>query len=227
MSAGSGSSARPRKANGPVSDAGFVLDVRSLGRRPGTMRELRRTVTDHERLGLDLIAIPAEAAVELDLQLQAVSEGVLVTGTASAPTVGECSRCLEPFDDRVEIRLTELFAYPDSTTEQTTEDDEVYRMEDDLIDLEPVILDAIGLELPLQPLCTPDCGGLCPECGVRMAIAGSDHGHEILDPRWAKLASFATETPGTGDPAEGSTTPDRSAPVANDAHVVSENTEEK
>ncbi|WP_278263813.1 DUF177 domain-containing protein [Nocardia sp. AG03] len=227
MSAGSGSSARPRKANGPVSDAGFVLDVRSLGRRPGTMRELRRTVTDHERLGLDLIAIPAEAAVELDLQLQAVSEGVLVTGTASGPTVGECSRCLEPFDDRVEIRLTELFAYPDSTTEQTTEDDEVYRMEDDLIDLEPVILDAIGLELPLQPLCTPDCAGLCPECGVRMAIAGSDHGHEILDPRWAKLASFATDTPGTGDPAEGSTTPDQPAPGADDAPVVSENTEEK
>ncbi|UGT56901.1 YceD family protein [Nocardia asteroides] len=227
MSAGSGSPSRPHKTHGPVSDAGFVLDVRSLGRRPGTMRELRRTVTDHERLGLDLIAIPADAAVELDLQLQAVSEGVLVTGTVSGPTVGECSRCLEPFDDQVEIRLTELFAYPDSTTEQTTEDDEVYRMEDDLIDLEPVILDAIGLELPLQPLCTPDCAGLCPECGVRMAIAGPDHGHEILDPRWAKLANFAAEAPGTGDPAEGSTTPDRSAPVANDAHVASENTEEK
>ncbi|MEV6360260.1 YceD family protein [Nocardia asteroides] len=227
MPAASGSPSRPHKTSGPVSDAGFVLDVRSLGRRPGTMRELRRTVTDHERLGLDLIAIPADAAVELDLQLQAVSEGVLVTGTVSGPTVGECSRCLEPFDDQVEIRLTELFAYPDSTTEQTTEDDEVYRMEDDLIDLEPVILDAIGLELPLQPLCTPDCAGLCPECGVRMAIAGPDHGHEILDPRWAKLANFAADEPGTGDPAEGSTTPDRSAPAADDARVVSENTEEK
>lgn len=205
MSAGSGSPTRPRKTNGPVSEAGFVLDVRNLGRRAGTMRGLRRTVTDHGRLGLDLIAIPADAEVELDLQMQAVSEGVLITGTASAPTAGECSRCLEPFDDQVEIRLTELFAYPDSTTEQTTEDAEVYRMEDDLVDLEPVILDAIGLELPLQPLCSPDCAGLCPECGVRMAIAGPDHGHEILDPRWAKLAKFATDEPGTGDPAEGST----------------------
>lgn len=227
MSAGSASNARPRKANGPVSDAGFVLDVRSLGRRPGTLRELRRTVTDHGRLGLDLIAIPADAAVELDLQLQAVSEGVLVTGTVSGPTTGECSRCLESFEDRVEIGLTELFAYPDSTTEQTTEDDEVYRMEDDLIDLEPVILDAIGLELPLQPLCTPDCAGLCPECGVRMAVAGPDHGHEILDPRWAKLANFTAETPGTGDPAEGSTPRDQSAPAADSAVVASENQEEK
>ncbi|MDO3646003.1 YceD family protein [Nocardia mangyaensis] len=227
MSARSGSSARPHKTNGPVSEAGFVLDVRSLGRRPGTMRDVRRTATDHGRLGLDLIAIPADAAVELDLQLQAVSEGVLVTGAVSGPTVGECSRCLESFDDQVGIRLTELFAYPDSATEQTTEEDEVYRMEDDLIDLEPVILDAIGLELPLQPLCSPDCAGLCPECGVRMAIAGPDHGHEILDPRWAKLASFAVDAPGTGDPAEGSTHPDQPASAADSAVVVSENQEEK
>ncbi|WP_188827874.1 YceD family protein [Nocardia camponoti] len=229
MSAGSGSPSRQRSTNnGPVSDAGFVLDVRSFGRRPGTMRELHRTATEHERLGLDLIAIPANAEVELDLQLQAVSEGVLVTGTASGPTAGECSRCLEPFTDHVDIHLTELFAYPDSTTEQTTTDDEAYRMVDDLIDLEPVILDAIGLELPLQPLCTPDCAGLCPECGVRMAIAGSDHGHEILDPRWAKLASFGSDAPGTGDPAEGSTNPNHpAASASDDAESRSENLEEK
>ncbi|WP_431969549.1 YceD family protein [Nocardia sp. bgisy134] len=200
MPAGSGSASRPRAASRRKTDAGFVLDIRSLGRRPGTMRELQRTVTTAEKIGLDLVAIPEGAEVELDLQLQAVSEGVLVTGTVIAPTAGECSRCLEPFTDEVRLHLTELFAYPDSTTEQTTEADEIYRMDDDLIDLEPVVVDAIGLELPLQPLCTPDCAGLCPECGVRMAIAGSDHGHEILDPRWAGLAKFATESPGNGSP---------------------------
>ncbi|MET9024017.1 DUF177 domain-containing protein [Nocardia sp. NPDC004168] len=203
MSAGSGSASRPRSAKRRSPDAAFVLDTRSLGRRPGTMRELRRTVTTEERIGLDLIGVPVGAQVELDLQLQAVSEGVLVTGTVEAPIEGECSRCLEPFTDSVTLRLTELFAYPDSTTEQTTEDDEIYRMDDDLIDLEPVVIDAVGLELPLQPLCTPDCAGLCPECGVRMAIAGSDHRHEILDPRWAGLARFASESPGSGSPDEG------------------------
>ncbi|MFI9509976.1 YceD family protein [Nocardia sp. NPDC052566] len=201
MSAGSGSDSRSRAASRRNPDAAFVLDVRSLGRRPGTMRELRRSFAVNERMGLELIAIPAGAEIDLDLQLQAVSEGVLVTGTVSAPTEGECSRCLEPFTGSVELYLTELFAYPDSTTEQTTEDDEVYRMVDDTIDLEPVIIDAIGIELPLQPLCTPDCPGLCPECGVRMAIAGSAHSHEILDPRWAGLAKFATESPGSGSPA--------------------------
>lgn len=208
MPAGSGSASRPRAASHRTADAGFVLDVRSLGRRPGTMRELQRTVTTEERIGLDLIAIPQGARVELDLQLQAVSEGVLVTGTVSAPTEGECSRCLELFTGEVRLRVTELYAYPDSTTEQTTEDDEVYRMQDDLIDLEPLIVDAIGLELPLQPLCSEDCPGLCPQCGVRMAIAGSEHRHEILDPRWAGLAKFATGSPGTGGP-DADADPDR------------------
>ncbi|WP_174557424.1 YceD family protein [Nocardia vaccinii] len=188
---GPGSRRRPR-------DAGFVLDTRSLGRKPGSMKTLRRSVTVPDRIGLDLIAIPADAEVDLDLTLQSVSEGVLVTGSVTAPVAGECSRCLESFTDEVVLQVTELFAYPDSATEQTTEEDEIYRLVDDMIDLEPVVRDMVGLELPLQPLCEPDCPGLCAECGVRMAIAGSDHRHEILDPRWAGLAKFTAESPGTG-----------------------------
>jgi uncharacterized protein len=193
MPAHTGSGSRRRSV-----DAGFVLDTRSLGRAPGSMREVHRAVTAPEKIGLDLIAIPAGAEIDVDLMLQAVSEGVLVTGTVSAPLEGECSRCLESFADQVELQITELFAYPDSATEQTTEQDEIYRLVDDMIDLGPVLVDAVGLELPLQPLCEPGCAGLCPECGVRMAIAGLDHKHEILDPRWAGLAKFAAEDPGTG-----------------------------
>ncbi|MBF5000144.1 DUF177 domain-containing protein [Nocardia sp. BSTN01] len=193
MSAQSGSGSRRRQT-----DADFVLDTRSLGRAPGSIRQVHRVVTAPEKIGLDLIAIPAGAEIDLDLTLQAVSEGVLVTGSVSTPIEGECSRCLESFTDDLELEITELFAYPDSATEQTTEEDEIYRLVDDMIDIEPVVTDAVGLELPLQPLCEPDCAGLCPECGVRMAIAGPDHTHEILDPRWAGLAKFASETPGTG-----------------------------
>ncbi|MGW5513129.1 YceD family protein [Nocardia africana] len=192
MSAQSGPGSRRRQT-----DADFVLDTRSLGRAPGSIRQVHRVVTAPEKIGLDLIAIPAGAEIDLDLTLQAVSEGVLVTGSVSAPIEGECSRCLESFTDDLELEITELFAYPDSATEQTTEEDEIYRLVDDMIDIEPVVTDAVGLELPLQPLCEPDCAGLCPECGVRMAIAGPDHTHEILDPRWAGLAKFASETPGT------------------------------
>lgn len=153
------------------------------------MRTVQRVVPAPSRIGLDLVAIAEGTDIDLDLQLQAVSEGVLVTGTVHADTVGECSRCLEPFTGSVDLYLTELFAYPNSVTEATTEEDEVYRIVDDEIDLEPVIVDAVGLELPLQPLCSDDCAGLCPQCGIRLAIAESGHGHEILDPRWAALAA--------------------------------------
>jgi len=166
-----------------------VLDTLSLGRRPGSTRTVQRHAPSPSRIGLDLIAIEEGADIDLDLRLESVSEGVLVTGTVRADTVGECSRCLESFTDEVSLYLTELFAYPNSVTDRTTDDDEIHRVEDDLIDLEPVLVDAVGLELPLQPLCSDDCAGLCSECGIRLAIADSDHGHEIMDPRWAGLAA--------------------------------------
>ncbi|WP_072687532.1 YceD family protein [Rhodococcus marinonascens] len=172
-----------------------MLDTVKLGRRPGSMRTVERVLKAPQRLGLDLIAIEEGSEIDLDLRLEAVSEGVLVTGSLRADTVGECSRCLEPFSDSVELTLTELFAYPDSATEETTEEGEVYHVVDDEIDLEPVVIDAVGLALPLRPLCSDDCQGLCPECGVRLAIAESGHGHDILDPRWAGLAAkFAVDS---------------------------------
>lgn len=134
-----------------------------------------------------MIAVPEGGEVELDLLTESVVEGVLVSGTAFAKVEGECSRCLEPIADEVEVRITELYAWPDSTTDETTDEDEVSRIENDLIDLEPVVRDAIVLALPQAPLCEPDCKGLCSQCGGRWAELGPDHGHETIDPRWAAL----------------------------------------
>ncbi|MGW5521620.1 YceD family protein [Gordonia sp. NPDC003950] len=174
-------------SHGVVRDP-FVLDIRSLGRRPGTMTEVHRTVSIPERIGVEMVAIPAGSDVDLDLRLESVSEGVLVTGTVAGETEGQCSRCLEPLDGTVTVFLTELFAYPDSETEQTTDADEVHRIVDDRIDLEQSIIDAVALELPMSPLCSDDCPGLCSVCGIRLAVAEPDHGHEVIDPRWAGLA---------------------------------------
>lgn len=166
----------------------LVFDVSRLGRRPGAMQEVRQSVPCPARIGLDLIAIEAGAPLDLELRLESVSEGVLVSGTVHAPTRGECSRCLEPVAGDVEIALTELFAYPDSLTESTTEEDEVGHVVDHAINLEQPIVDAVGMALPFAPLCAEGCPGLCPQCGVALASAGPDHGHDQIDPRWAKLA---------------------------------------
>jgi uncharacterized protein len=173
-----------------ASQSPLVIYISRLGRRPGSMLTLSETVAGPSRIGLDLIAIDEGAPLELDLRIESVSEGVLVTGTVSGPTSGECARCLTPITGDVEIDLTELFAYPDSATDETTDSDEVGRVVDDTIDLEQPIVDAIGMALPFSPLCGPDCAGLCPQCGVPLATAEPGHRHEQIDPRWAKLTGM-------------------------------------
>ncbi len=167
------------------------------------MLELHETVPSPARIGLDLIAIERGADLTLDLRLESVSEGVLVTGTVYAPTRGECSRCLTEVTGDVEISLTELFAYPDSTTESTTEEDEVGHVVDQTIDLEQPIVDAVGLALPFAPLCTEDCAGLCTQCGVALATEPG-HQHDVIDPRFAKLAGmFPAADADTPEPGAG------------------------
>jgi uncharacterized protein len=172
----------------------LVINIARLGRRPGSMMTFSETVPSPSRIGLDLIGVDEGAPLQLDLRIESVSEGALVTGTVSAPTAGECARCLTPITGDVEIDLTELFAYPDSATDETTESDELGRVggsgEPDTVDLEQPIIDAIGLALPFSPLCTPDCAGLCPQCGVALATAEPGHHHEQIDPRWAKLTGL-------------------------------------
>ena len=102
---------RPTHPTGPL-----VVDVTRLGRRPGSMVPLRDTVPSPSRIGAELIAIEPGAPLELDLRVESVSEGVLVTGTVSAPTVGECGRCLTPVPGRVEagvVETAELFVTRD------------------------------------------------------------------------------------------------------------------
>ncbi|PQD98640.1 YceD family protein [Mycolicibacterium parafortuitum] len=183
------SAAAHRSSRSPL-----VIDISRLGRRPGSMITVDTTVPSPLRIGVELIAVEEGAPLTMDLRLESVSEGVLVTGTVSAPTSGECARCLKPISGEVEIDLTELFAYPDSATDETTEADEVPRVGRDggaeTVDLEQTVIDAIGLVLPFSPVCGPDCQGLCPDCGIALEDAEPGHHHEKIDPRWAKLADF-------------------------------------
>jgi uncharacterized protein len=159
----------------------LVVDTRELGRRPGSMQRVARTVPAPADLGLDVVGVPEGADLELDLRLEAVMDGVLVSGSARAPLAGECVRCLEPFESDLDASFQELYAYPDSDA-----DEGAPRLVGDLLDLEPVLRDAVVLALPLQPRCREDCPGLCADCGARLADQ-PEHHHEVADPRWAAL----------------------------------------
>lgn len=182
----------------PHARSPLVLDVRSLPRAPGSMVSVVREVPAPAGLGVAMARVPEGSPIALDLRLESVLEGVLVSGTADVAVVAECARCLEPVDWREEFDLTELFRYPATNArgvivdEPDESDDPLPEVRDDLVDLEPVLRDAVVLDLPLAPLCRPDCPGLCPECGISLTDE-TDHRHESTDPRWAALAALAGE----------------------------------
>lgn len=157
----------------------------------------RRRVPAPAGLCRDLVGVPEGAPLDLDLRLESATEGVLVTGTVTATVVGECGRCLEPVADGLVVEVFELFAYPGSATAETTDEDEVDRVIDEMIDLEPVVRDTVVLGLPLTPLCRPDCAGLCPTCGQRLDDLPAGHAHQVLDPRWAALTEWNARGIGT------------------------------
>ncbi|MDN5789594.1 MAG: YceD family protein [Micrococcales bacterium] len=180
--------------NSPDPRSPLVLDTRTLNRRPGTMHELTRTVHLPEDIGTDVIAIPAGHPVQIELRLESVVEGVLVTGSVSGTAGGACVRCLDPVDLVVAAPFQELFAYPDRAAHHhevgvPTGEEDVYELVGDLIDLEAVLRDAVVPALPFQPLCRADCPGLCSECGMHLALDPGHH-HEVLDPRWSALSAM-------------------------------------
>ena len=146
-----------------------------------------RVIPAPKDLGLELIRVPEGADMHLTLRMESVTEGVLVSARAQAALQGERGRCLREIDDTLDATFQELYAYEHSTTDETTDEDEVGRMQGDLIDLEPELRDAVVLALPNHPLCREDCPGLCPECGARWDELPADHTHRQVDARWAAL----------------------------------------
>ena len=184
--------------------APFVVDLYDvIGRshQAGSMGTLQREVPAPAGLGWDLAGIPAGAPIALDLRVEAVTEGVLVTGAVTATYAAECGRCLDPVSDDVVVDIVELFAYPDSATHETTDAEEIYRVVDEALDIEPVVRDAVVLGLPSQPLCRADCAGLCPTCGQRLDDLPDGHSHHQIDPRFAALAERWGIGPAESDPA--------------------------
>ncbi|MFD3730808.1 YceD family protein [Streptomyces sp. NPDC058632] len=178
----------------------LVFDTHELGRRPGALQRLTRSIEAPRDLGIKgVIGVPEGAPVELELRLESVMEGVLVTGTARATAEGECVRCLEPLEQELVAEYQEMFSYPDADDrgrvkaepgDDAEDDEDRLRLEDGMFDLESVLRDAVVLALPMQPVCQDDCPGLCSECGARLAD-DPDHHHDAVDIRWAALQGLA------------------------------------
>ncbi|ROQ41434.1 uncharacterized protein EDF46_0812 [Frondihabitans sp. PhB188] len=164
----------------------YDVTVYDLMRSPGSMREADVEVTVPSKLGEGVIAVAEGATIDLGLRLESLHDGILVTGHVSGDADGECSRCLKPITESVEVDFAELFAYSDDEAFD-------YRVQDDHVDLEPVVRDAVVLSLPFQPVCRPDCPGLDPETGERVEDLVDYQPREVLDPRWSALNQLVAD----------------------------------
>ena len=173
----------------------YTVDVYDLMHRPGEMRERALDIVVPEEFGNAIIAVKKGSELRMDLRMESLHDGILVSADIDGMAAGECGRCLIDIEQAVQVEIQELFAY---SSDEAFE----YEVHEDMIDLEPVIRDAVVLSLPFQPVCQEDCLGLCPQCGVRL-LDNPGHKHEnAIDPRWAALGSLAafdrtTETTNT------------------------------
>ena len=153
------------------------IDVVELRRKPATRRSFQREATVPD-LVVGSTFVPEDESVSVELDLESVSNGVMVAGTIRAPWEGECRRCLEPVRGAVEVEVQELFC-------DKGDPDEIYPIDGDHLDLRPMVRDAVVLNLPLAPLCRPECLG--PDPDRYPAVV---EGEGPVDRRWAGLSEL-------------------------------------
>jgi len=170
----------------------FAISVYDLMHRPGEMREKQVDAVVPEGFGNAMIEVKSGATVRLDVRLESLHDGILVSADVDTVAEGQCGRCLDDIALPVQVEIQELFAYSEDEAFD-------YTVEEDLIDLEPLVRDAVVLSLPFQPVCRPDCPGLDPETGVKLADHPDLKPREVLDPRWSALAELKSTAPDVDD----------------------------
>lgn len=172
----------------------MLLHIHELSRRTGNSMVHAKEYPAPELMGTDVIQVREGSPIELDLRLSSVMEGILVSGSIAATAEGECVRCLAPVQEALRVEASELFLYPESVARAADDGDEdlseMFVTDGETLDLEPLVRDLLVTALPFQPVCGPDCLGLCPQCGVRLEDAEPDHHHDVIDPRFAALKNF-------------------------------------
>ena len=164
----------------------LLLNVADLLHRPGARRHVR-AASPIPKLAVTSSWVPAGVDVVVDAVLEAVSAGIVATGTVATEWQGECRRCLRPVHGRLGADVRELFV------EQPVEG-ESYPLRHAQIDLEPMAREAVVLELPAAPLCRDDCRGLCPTCGADLNEGSCECAPASRDPRWAALEALRIDS---------------------------------
>ena len=156
--------------------------------------------------------------VELSVvgSFDSIVDGLILNARISAPVHAECTRCLKPIQRDWTVNVTSFFPYEDKSAagkggkagkNGKEEEVDIIAGEDEAedtyplldggawADLEALLRDTLVEELPLQPLCKPDCKGLCSQCGIDLN-ENPDHQHDMTDIRFAALEGLKAKLEG-------------------------------
>ena len=162
----------------------FKFNTHELARRAGEMKEYELDIELLEKLGVELISVPAGEVIEVDARLESVTEGILLTADIFAIAKGECTRCLDPVEIEIERKVQELYYYAqklerpkkkkrNDDEDDLGEDDELM-MDGDIMDLEPSS-PPNGHQLPHER----DLQAARPTCHHIQGTALSNHHYRV------------------------------------------------
>jgi len=164
----------------------WIIPIAELLRHPGARRDIAiaEPLAD---VAVTASWVPSGGIVHVDGVIESLDgRSARFRGEVTAPWDGDCRRCLGKAAGDLKIDVAELY-------ERDPESEDIYPLEADRLDLEPLARDAIYLELPPAPLCKADCQGLCPECGADRNTVDCGHAVDELDPRWDALRELGEQ----------------------------------
>lgn len=166
----------------------LVVNALELLRRPGSQKEI---ALDVEPVDVDLEGeerlVPG-APIAVRLECSSTNDGIVVDGSLTTGFRGTCRRCLRPVEGERSIEIHELY-------QETRSDPDAFPIENDQIDLRPMIRESILLDVPGAPLCRAECPGLCPVCGADLATETCTCETTSVDPRWSVLSELRDSLP--------------------------------
>ncbi len=151
-----------------------------LLRQPGATRTIEAELPG---AALDIAHPRLAGDVRVHVRLDALNDGIAVTGTVTAPATGVCRTCLAELHRPVVAEVDERY-------QVEVTDEEAFPIEHGQLDLSPMVRELILLELDAEVQCRDDCRGLCPICGVDRNVESCECDTEVRDERWAALADL-------------------------------------
>lgn len=165
----------------------LVVNILELIRRPGTYKDLDMSVPTSEFV-FDDHRIDDSHEVRIDLHVESTSSGIIVDGRLGAGASGQCSRCLADLGLAIESDVQEIY-------QRTPENEDINPLEGDQLDLRPMVRESLLLAIPEAPVCSPDCKGLCPVCGVDLNRESCSCARPVADDRWSVLDQLKGQVP--------------------------------